>query len=53
MSAIVTMVNDRVIKATINPLETGSFPYRVMPWDQCLARFGAVACRARSTRRSA
>lgn len=33
VSAIVTMVNDRVIKATINPLETGSFPYRVMPWD--------------------
>lgn len=32
-SAIVTMVNDRVIKATLNPLETGSFPYRVMPWD--------------------
>ncbi len=32
-SAIVTVINDRIVKATINPLETGDFPYQVMPWD--------------------
>ena len=34
VSAILTLVNDRIIKATINPLETGEFPYQVMPWDR-------------------
>ena len=33
-SAIVTMINDRVVKASINPLETGDYPYQVMPWDR-------------------
>lgn len=33
-SAIVTMINDRVVKASINPLETGDYPYHVMPWDR-------------------
>jgi hypothetical protein len=32
--AILTLVNDRVIKAVLNPLDTGDFPYDVMPW-QC------------------
>ena len=31
--AIATMVNDRVIKAALNPLDSGSFPYDVMPWQ--------------------
>jgi hypothetical protein len=30
--AIVTLVNDTVIRATINPLDSGSFPYHVIPW---------------------
>lgn len=31
--ALITMVNNRVIKATLNPLvDTGDFPYDVMPW---------------------
>ena len=32
-SVIVAMVNDHVIKATINPLESGEFPYDVMVWQ--------------------
>lgn len=32
--AIVTMVNDCVIKAAINPLDSGEFPYDVMPWQR-------------------
>lgn len=31
---IVTMVNDRVIKAVINPLDSGSFPYHAFPWTR-------------------
>ena len=31
---IVTMVNDRVVKAAINPLSSGSFPYDVLPWQR-------------------
>jgi len=34
VSAIVTLVNDSVIRATINPLESGSFPYRVLNWSR-------------------
>jgi hypothetical protein len=32
--ATVTMVNDRAIRATINPLDSGSFPYYTMPWQR-------------------
>lgn len=31
-SAIVTMVNDTPIRAIINPMDSGDFPYRVMHW---------------------
>jgi hypothetical protein len=31
MPAHFTMVNDRVIKGILNPLDTGDFPYDVMP----------------------
>jgi hypothetical protein len=31
--ALVTMVNDLVIKAALNPLESGEFPYDVMCWQ--------------------
>ena len=30
--AMVVMVNNRVIKAALNPLDTGDFPYDVMVW---------------------
>lgn len=32
--AIVVMVNDRVIKATLSPLDSGEFPYDVMVWQR-------------------
>lgn len=32
--AIVTLVNDSVIRAIINPLESGRFPYHAMPWSR-------------------
>lgn len=31
--AVITMVNDRVIKAALNHLDSGEFPYDVMPWQ--------------------
>ena len=30
---MVTMVNGRCIKATLNPMETGAFPYDFFPWE--------------------
>ena len=33
MPAIVTMLNDRPIKAALNPLETGGFPFDFFPWE--------------------
>lgn len=32
--AMVTMVNDRVIRASLNPLDSGEFPYDVIPWKR-------------------
>lgn len=32
--ALVVMVNDTVIKATLQPLDSGEFPYDVMPWQR-------------------
>lgn len=32
--AIITMVNDRVIKASLNPLDSGEFPYDFMVWKR-------------------
>ena len=34
LPAVVTMVNDTPIKAHINPLDTGEFPYDVMVWNR-------------------
>ncbi len=31
--AIVTLVNDKPIKAALNPLDTGAFPYDLLPWQ--------------------
>src|ERR1035437_6597256 len=33
VNAIVVMVNDTVIKAVLNPLDSGALPYRVMSWS--------------------
>ena len=32
--AIATMVNDTVIRAVVNPLESGEFPYHAVPWQR-------------------
>lgn len=32
--AIVTLINDSVVRATINPLDSGSFPYHSMAWQE-------------------
>lgn len=32
--AIMTMVNDHVIRASLNPLDSGEFPYDVIPWKR-------------------
>lgn len=34
LSAIVVMVNDCIIKAMLHPLDSGTFPYRVMSWSR-------------------
>lgn len=31
--AVISMVNDRVIKSTLNHLDSGEFPYDAMPWQ--------------------
>lgn len=40
--AIVTMVNDTVIRATINPMDSGTFPYHVFPWSRRPASWAGV-----------
>jgi len=32
--AIVTLINDSVVRATINPLDSGEFPHHSMPWSR-------------------
>lgn len=32
--AMLTMVNDRVIRASLNPLDSGEFPYDFIPWKR-------------------
>jgi len=40
--AIVTLVNDTVIKAVINPLESGDFPYHNVPWQRRSGHWAGV-----------
>jgi hypothetical protein len=32
--AMIVMVNNRVIKAALNPLDSGDFPYDIFPWQR-------------------
>jgi hypothetical protein len=32
--AIITMINDTVVKAALTPMDMGGFPYDVMPWQR-------------------
>jgi hypothetical protein len=40
--AIVSLVNDTVIRAVINPLDSGSFPYRVVSWSRRSGHWAGV-----------
>ena len=40
--AIVTLVNDTIIRATLNPMESGRFPYDVFPWSRRPASWTGV-----------
>ena len=40
--AVVTMVNDTPVKVAINPLDSGSFPYRVMTWRRRAGHWAGV-----------
>lgn len=37
--AIVTLVNDTAIKAALNPLDSGDFPYDVIPWQRAAGQW--------------
>lgn len=40
-SGVMVMCNERVIKAMLNPLDSGDFPYDVFPWERmALSPFG-------------
>lgn len=40
--AIVTMINDSVVRATINPLDSGEFPYHTVPWARRTGSWAGV-----------
>lgn len=40
--AIVTMIDDTPVKATINPLNSGSFPYHIVPWQRRTGSWAGV-----------
>ena len=42
LPAIVTLVNDTPIKAFINPMDDGSFPYDVMVWQRCVGTWTGI-----------
>lgn len=33
VSVVATTVNDRIVRVSMNPLETGEFPFDVFPWE--------------------
>jgi hypothetical protein len=42
MHAIVTLINDSVVRAAINPLDSGNFPYHSMPWQRRAQHWAGV-----------
>lgn len=40
--AVITMVNDSVIRATVNPLDSGRYPYHAMPWSRRAGSWAGV-----------
>ena len=41
-NVIVTLINDSVVRATINPLDSGAFPYHSMPWQRRAGSWAGV-----------
>lgn len=39
---IATLINDKVVRVVLNPLETGRFPYRVFPWRRRAGHWAGV-----------
>ena len=39
---IVTLINDSVVRAAVNPLDSGSFPYHSMPWQRRAQHWAGV-----------
>jgi len=40
--AIVTMINDHVVKAAFNPLDSGRFPYHSVPWARRTGQWAGI-----------
>ena len=40
--AIVTMINSHAIRATINPLDSGAFPYHSVPWQRRAGHWAGI-----------
>lgn len=40
--AIVTLINESVVRATINPLDSGSFPYHSVPWRRRAGHWAGI-----------
>ncbi len=40
--AIVTLINDSIIRATINPLDSGTFPYHSVPWQRRAGHWAGI-----------
>lgn len=40
--AIVTLINSSVVRATINPLDSGSFPYHSVPWQRRAGHWAGI-----------
>ena len=40
--AVVMMINDTVIKATLNPLDSGAFPFNVMAWSRRAGHWAGI-----------
>ena len=40
--AIITLINTSVIRATINPLDSGAFPYHSVPWQRRAGHWAGI-----------
>jgi len=40
--AIVTLINEHAVRATINPLDSGTFPYHSVPWQRRAGHWAGI-----------